>query len=140
MLIALPLGLWIFSLLCDIIYRTPFGGPAWLTVAFYTLIEGIVGALMAAVPGLIDYSYVKKESNKIKKIGAAHMILNLTVVFLYVINAFIRKNDPASNIGFGLSIAANILLGASGWLGGEMVYVHHVAVEEKESEERRKAA
>lgn len=53
-LVALPIGLWIFSLVSDVIYLTKWGGPVWNDVAFYTMAGGFGSALLAAVPGLID--------------------------------------------------------------------------------------
>src|SRR5215212_3435021 len=46
MLVALPIGLWVFSLVSDIIYRAGWGSAVWNDVAFYTLAGGIVGALL----------------------------------------------------------------------------------------------
>jgi uncharacterized membrane protein len=53
-LVAFPIGLWIFSIISDLIFKLGYGGPVWNDVAFYTLAGGIVGALVAALPGLID--------------------------------------------------------------------------------------
>ena len=49
MLVAIPIGLWIFSLICDLI--RVFGGtsPNWEIVAWYSMVGGILGALVAAV-------------------------------------------------------------------------------------------
>jgi uncharacterized membrane protein len=54
MLVPLAIGLWIFSLVCDLIHLRAGADAVWATVAFYTMGGGIVGALLAAVPGLID--------------------------------------------------------------------------------------
>ena len=54
MLIPLPIGLWIFSLAADIIFRAG-GNPSWSTVAYYSMAGGIVGAIIAAVPGFLDF-------------------------------------------------------------------------------------
>ncbi|PYK45814.1 MAG: hypothetical protein DME46_03105 [Verrucomicrobia bacterium] len=40
MLVALPIGLWIFSVVSDLIFKFSFGGPVWSDVAFYTLAGG----------------------------------------------------------------------------------------------------
>jgi uncharacterized membrane protein len=54
MLVSVPIGLWIFALVCDVIFV--FGGAAiWHTVALYCIAAGVVGALLAAVPGFLDY-------------------------------------------------------------------------------------
>ncbi len=125
MLVPIPIGLWLFSLVCDLVHR--FGGtsPNWEIVAYYTMIGGIVGALVAAVPGLIDLVSLPPG---VKRIGLMHMGLNLAVVALYAINAWLRR-DGVGDGEIWLSVLSVALLGVSGWLGGEMVYARGVAVE-----------
>ena len=58
------------------------------------------------------------------------MGINLTVVVLYGTNLWLRTtNPPGAGLPIALSVVGVIMLGISGWLGGEMVYVHGVAVE-----------
>ena len=128
MLVALPIGLWIFSLASDVIYAMGWGGVTWKETALFTMAGGIVGALLAAVPGLIDLLSI--TNGKVKKIGIWHMSLNLVVVALYAINFWFRYSASVSaGTTIWLSVIGIGLLGVSGWLGGEMVYVHGVAVE-----------
>jgi uncharacterized membrane protein len=127
MLVAVPIGLWIFSLISDVIFRAGWGSTVWNDVAFYTMAGGLVGALLAAVPGLIDLISL---SGKAKTIGIWHMCINLLVVGLFALNLWLRMPGRSSgNLPLMLSIIGVLLLGISGWLGGEMVYVHRVAVE-----------
>jgi uncharacterized membrane protein len=128
MLVVFPIGLWVFSLIADLIYQWDWGGHAWSVVAYYTMAGGIVGALLAAIPGLIDLLSI--ENPKAKRIGVAHMVINLVVVALYAVNLFIRSQGVYSgNVGVALSVAGVALLSLSGWLGGELVYVYGVAIE-----------
>ena len=127
MLVAIPIGLWIFSLVCDLIHASGSANPAWTTVAFYTMGGGIVGALLAAVPGLIDLLSLPPGP---RKTALTHMAINLTVVALYVINFWLRLSAPGQPGKLvWLSLISVGLLAVSGWLGGKMVYVHGVAVE-----------
>ena len=126
MLVAIPIGLWIFSLVCDLIFRFGSTNPNWEIVAKYTLVAGIVGALIAAVPGFID---MLSLSWPVKRIALMHMAINLTVVALYVVNAWMRRKG-VSDAAILLSVIAIAMLAVSGWLGGKMVYIHGVAVEE----------
>lgn len=127
MLVPLPIGLWIFSLACDLI-RLMEGDIIWSTVALYALAGGIIGAVIAALPGLIDL--LDMSASKAKRIGIWHMAINLTLVAMYLVNFLWRRNaEPGAMGPLALSILAVLLLGVSGWLGGEMVYVHGVAVE-----------
>lgn len=125
MLVSIPIGLWVFSLVCDLVFRFGSGNPNWEVVGKYTLIAGIVGALVAAVPGFIDMLSLPWN---VKRIALAHMAINLTVVALYVVNAWLRRKG-VSDAAIWLSVIAIALLLVSGWLGGRMVFVHGVAVE-----------
>ena len=125
MLVAFPIGLWVFSLVCDFIYRAQHT-PIWNDLAFYTIAGGIIGALLAAVPGLIDLFSLRDRA---QKIGIAHMIINLVVVGLYCWNFWLRSTGSHGRAPLALSVIAVILLAISGWLGGEMVYVYGVAVQ-----------
>ena len=128
MLVALPIGLWIFSLVSDVIYVMKWGSSIWNDVAFYTMAGGIAGALLAAVPGFVDFLSMSKGT--IRTIALWHMSINLTMVVLYGANLWLRTtNFPGARLPIALSLVGVILLGISGWLGGEMVYVHGIAVE-----------
>lgn len=131
MLVPLPIGLWLFSLIADIC--AVFGGNAseWRTVALYTMAGGIVGALLAAVPGLIDLTSLSPGPRK--RTALAHMSINLTVVALYAWNLWLRINGSTGALVLGLSVVAIALLVVSGWLGGKMVYELRVGVSESES-------
>ena len=126
MLVAIPIGLWVFSLVCDLVLA--FGGTSenWAIVARYTMVGGIVGALVAAVPGFIDMLSLPAA---VKRIAILHMSVNLTVDALYVVNVYLRVRGVESSTPVWLSVIAVLLLLVSGWLGGKMVYVHGVAVE-----------
>lgn len=127
MLVPLPIGLWIFSLVCDLIHAGGSTNPAWPTVALYTMGGGIVGALLAAVPGLIDLLSLPPGP---RKTAIAHMTINLVVVALYVVNFWLRLPAPENPGGLvWLSLLSVALLAVSGWLGGKMVYEHGVAVD-----------
>ena len=126
MLVAIPIGLWVFSLICDLIHLGGGTSENWQIVARYTLVGGIFGALVAAVPGFIDMLALPWGT---KRIALMHMSINLTVVALYVVNWYLRMRGAESNTPVWLSVIAIAMLLVSGWLGGKMVYVHGVAVE-----------
>lgn len=138
MLVPLPIGLWIFSLFCDVMLFLD-GKVIWSSLALYTMAGGIVGALIAALPGLVDL--LTMPASRPKRIGIWHMAINLSLVALYLANFFWRRQVEPTALGpVALSLLAVLLLGLSGWLGGEMVYVHGVAVEPvggKDKEQRK---
>jgi uncharacterized membrane protein len=133
MLIPFPIALWIFSFVCDLMSRVgPYGAfglsvSGWSDMAFYTMAGGIVGALAASVFGLGDYRTLTDPATI--RVARAHLVLNVAIVSLYLINFAVRLGTAAPGLGsILLSAVALLLLGVSGWLGGELVYVHGVAV------------
>lgn len=125
MLIPIPIGLWIFSLVSDLFSLAPNASQNWQTVAYFTMAGGVIGAFLAAVPGIIDMLSLPPPQ---KRIALTHMSINIVVVILYLINLWQRSHGDPSLLPLWLSLAGIALLGASGWLGGKMVYEHGVGV------------
>ena len=147
MLIPFPIALWIFSFVADLIYLWR-GNAIWRDwIAFYSLLAGIIGAAAAAVPGIIDWLTIKEP--EVKKIADWHARLNVIALLIFAASFYLRTTSGARLIGSSytvallLSIVGLILITISGWLGGEMVYRHGVAVEPQHdasvAEERAKA-
>jgi uncharacterized membrane protein len=126
MLVVFPIGLWVFSLVADLIYAGNHN-EVWRDTAYYAMAGGVIGALAAAIPGAIDlFSMTDRDT---KRIGIIHMTLNLTIVVLFLINLWWRTQVASEAVGpVWLSIISVGLLLVSGWLGGEMVYVRGAGV------------
>ncbi|HZD41225.1 MAG TPA: DUF2231 domain-containing protein, partial [Terriglobales bacterium] len=86
-LIVFPIGLWVFSLISDFIFLLG-GNAAWSEVAFYTMVGGLIGALLAAVPGFFDMFSISDP--KVGKIAWNHMILNLIATAIFALNLYLR--------------------------------------------------
>ncbi len=139
MLVAFPIGLWVFALVCDVM-RAAGGNSAWQMVATYCIAAGIVGAVVAAVPGLIDYFSINEAA--MKRIANLHLLINLGAVVIFGIDLWLRFRMPVeSYLPLGMSIMGVLAIGFGGWLGGEMVYVKGMAVEavEKLAEKGRES-
>jgi uncharacterized membrane protein len=121
MLVTLPIGLWVFSMVCDFGFIIT-GDSRWAATAYFTLGGGIVGALLAAVPGFIDLLGLHEP--RAHRVGLYHMILNLAIVVIQAANFWLRtQQEVAGALPRGISIVAVAALIASGWLGGHMVHV-----------------
>jgi uncharacterized membrane protein len=130
MLVVFPLGLFATSLAFDLV-RLAGGGEGFSVAAFYMIAAGIIGGLAAAVFGLVDYLAIPRQT-RAKAIGAAHGLLNLAIVALFVFSWGIRVRDPAAVHGAAILLSAMAVLLAlvSGWLGGELVDRLGVGVDE----------
>jgi uncharacterized membrane protein len=141
MLVVFPIGLWVFSLISDLVFL--LGGDArWNDVAFYAMAGGLIGAVLAAVPGFVDMFSISDK--KVGKIAWNHMVLNLIAVVIFAIDFYLRLSNPAGIVlSIVLSVAGVLFIAVSSWLGGEMVYVHGMGVQQQSAgstrEERRKA-
>lgn len=122
MLIVIPLGLFIFSVICDILYFST-GGEAFSRAAFYNIAGGIIGGLLAALFGLIDYVAIP-TATRAKRVGTWHLFGNLGVILLFSFSWIIRNSSGAGAtpiLAFGISVVALLLGAITAWLGGELV-------------------
>jgi len=134
MLVHLPIGLLLLSFVFDVIGKIAGPGDtsrAFVRPAFYTMLFGVVAALLAAVPGLADYSSIRRD-HPARRTATWHMLLNVTVVAIYVVNLALRRGrlDDVSVrvLPFVLSLIAVGMLSFSGYLGGILVYDDGIGV------------
>jgi len=131
-LIPFPLGLWTFSLIADLIYYFGSHDYLWVNVAFYTLFGGLIGAVLAAIPGIIDYFSIRDR--KVASIAAWHARCNLMALLVFGASLYLRTDSGARIVNGSLTIPVLLsflgvlLISVSGWLGGELVFKHHVGV------------
>src|SRR4051812_49391834 len=88
LLITLPIGMFVFSLISDLIYAAGWGSSLWRSVAFYNLGGGIISALIAAIPGAIDL-FSLSDSN-VKRTGVLHMAMMLLSVAVFAVDFWLR--------------------------------------------------
>jgi uncharacterized membrane protein len=127
MLVPFPIGLWVFSFVADIVFLMGWGSPVWNDVAFYTMAGGTIAALLAAPFGLFDFLSIRDP--RTRQIGATHLALNLVIVAMFAADLWLRtQTGTSAGLPVIISFVAVSLLLVSGWLGGEMVYVHGAGV------------
>jgi len=130
MLIPFPFGLLGTAALFDIIYlfvSDPATANTISTVSFWMMAAGIVGGLVAAPFGLIDYLAIP-NGTRAKSVGLLHGVGNVFVLVLFALSWWMRYNSPVTatshrptTAAIVASLVAFALAGATGWLGGELV-------------------
>src|SRR5437868_12170899 len=81
-LVTVPIGAWIAALVFDIVSRAGDDGPSFAKGAYWLVGIGIVGALVAALFGLMDLLAIPRRTPAFRT-GLTHLILNLVVVALF---------------------------------------------------------
>ena len=130
MLIVFPIGLFATAVIFDIVYLAT-GNPVFPTVSFYMIAAGVVGGLLAAIFGLIDWLALPNNS-RAKGIGGWHGIGNVVIVVLFAASWLLRGNNPnfvPDTFALALSFAGVALALITAWIGGELVYRLGVGVD-----------
>jgi len=138
MLVTVPVGAWIASLVFDAASRT-VSGPDFLAQGSEWLIGiGLIGALAAAVAGLLDF-YVIPAKTRVYRIVVTHMSLNLVVIVAFGFDFFWRYSQyhhpgPVPLAQLALSAAGIVFLAVSGYLGGKLAYRYGVRVADEQTQ------
>lgn len=128
-LIPFPIAFLIGTLLFDVLGYIQDSESFWKT-GMYLEIAGIAFALIAAVPGVIDYIYTVPPKSSAKRRASFHGLINTSMVVVFGIALFYRQ-DPSSSplLIIGLESLGAILLFIAGWLGGTLVYRNQIGVD-----------
>ncbi len=132
MMVALPVGLILWTFAASLIYIATGGAHMWYSVAFWTDLAAMIALLVAALPGFGDYLTMAIHTDA-RGLATIHMGVNVLTLLLFLA-AFLIMLDDRATAG-GLLIAAVVLQGVAaglvtigGWIGGEMVFRHHLAM------------
>src|SRR5947209_806892 len=87
-IVHFPIALFGISAVLDIASYSG-GGNALTRGAFYALGLGLIGAALAAIPGLADYTTIRAD-HPARGTAMWHLILNVTAVLLYVVSWSLR--------------------------------------------------
>lgn len=132
--VTIPIGAWAASLVFDVVSYQAGQPEVFATGALWLIGIGIVGALLAALFGVLDLVAIPRGT-KAFRTGIIHMGLNLTVVVLFAAGFFLRVGPldqaPVALIPLLVSVVALTLLAVSGWLGGKLAYTYGVRVVEE---------
>ena len=123
--IAFYIGTLIFDTLAFLYQDSGYG-----ITGKYLHIAGIIGAVIAAVPGIIDFLYTVPPDSSAKKRGAKHGIINSVVLVIFVIALYLkfRATLPAYIILL-IEVIGVAMTGVAGWIGGTLVHRNQIGVD-----------
>jgi uncharacterized membrane protein len=133
LLVTVPVGAFASSLIFDILTHTRAHGlPYLVDGAWWLIYVGLIGALIVAVFGLVDYRTIPRGTPAATT-ARRHVTLNAVMVVLFTIDFVWRAGDHLDQDKtrwgqLALSAVAVAFLGAACWFGGKLTYHYGVRV------------
>jgi uncharacterized membrane protein len=126
--VPLPMGVLSFALVTDLAYvatRDRFWARSSETLIFAGLVTGAVAATLGAA------DFLGRERTRRHGEAWLHAGGNIAVLGISALNLALRRDHRTKAIvpaGLMLSAISGMLLGVTGWLGGELTYRHRIGV------------
>ena len=128
MLIPYPFALLSSAVVFDAGARA--GRTSWSRTARHLTNAGLATALVAAVPGIVDYFGSVPPRTNARRTATQHALSNVSGLVCFALARFRRDPDDGHlpNSGLALTLLGTGLLSLGGWLGGQLVYHEHIGV------------
>jgi uncharacterized membrane protein len=141
MIVAFPITFYTLTPIAYGIYQFGSHGLFWYHLAFFSNIVGVITAVLAAVPGFIDWAFGIPNTSAAKSRGLLHMGLNVAALILFVISGAMLLGNwdiPLDNVvsPFVLSVIGALTTGFAGYHGWELIATHKVGVTLTPEQER----
>lgn len=144
MLIGFPVTCYTGTLVGFAVYAAT-GDQFWLNLAIALNVVGVGSALLAALPGLVDWAFGIPRGSAAKTVGLAHAGLNVTALVLFAVSLGMyvtHWNGPATGttLGLALTSAGVACTVAAGFLGWMLVQDYHIGIRLTPTQERDELA
>jgi nitrite reductase/ring-hydroxylating ferredoxin subunit/uncharacterized membrane protein len=132
MLIPFPIAFLLGGTVADFV-GTIGDRAGWSIGASYLLIAGVVTALLAAVPGAVDYFRAVPPNSSGRKRATKHAIVNVSAVVIFIVAIALKGWPPreAGAVVLVIEVVGAGLLTFGGWLGGTLVSRNFISVEHR---------
>jgi nitrite reductase/ring-hydroxylating ferredoxin subunit/uncharacterized membrane protein len=131
-LVGFPIAMWVGGFIFELIgARWP--NPGLSAAGFYCVIAGCIWAVMAAIPGIVDFLFTIPPNSSAKRRGLIHGVLNTLNLLLFIYVAY-RLGSPlaqADGVTMLLMLIGLISLTIAGWMGATLVYRNQIGVERR---------
>jgi nitrite reductase/ring-hydroxylating ferredoxin subunit/uncharacterized membrane protein len=129
-LIPFPLAFLVGAFLFHLCGRLLERPPIW-TTGSHLAVAGIGMALLAAVPGFIDYRHSVPPDSSAKRRATRHALVNLSGVALFGVSWLLHGRGAPGVPDLLLEAIGAGLLGLGGWLGGVLVSRNQISVDHR---------
>jgi len=138
MLVPFPIAFNTATMACCIIYGVN-ADVFWFQVAFICNCVAVVAALIAMLPGLIDWLYIPELADA-KATGLKHMVANIFSLGFFTASAIVLFTNksyahPPIQTNIILTVFGFLVMLYAGFKGWSMVQKHHMGVDPMTKEE-----
>jgi nitrite reductase/ring-hydroxylating ferredoxin subunit/uncharacterized membrane protein len=132
MLIPFPLAFLVGALAADVAGLV-FDWTLLPGTAGILAMAGIAMAVVAAIPGAVDYFRTVPPDSSGKTRATRHALANLGAVALFAVGLLVRGGVDASPTlaSVGIWAVGGVLLAMGGWMGGTLVYRNQIGVDHR---------
>lgn len=131
LLVTIPVGAWVLSFAFDLAAHAGNEEYVYARGAFWLIGLGIIGAVAAAVPGILDLLTIARGTRAFRT-GITHLVLSDVALLAFIISFVVRRGgdslQAASVPVMALSVVALACLAVSAWLGVRLTYRYGVRV------------
>ncbi|WP_404785130.1 DUF2231 domain-containing protein [Altericista sp. CCNU0014] len=101
----------------------------WARASLWLIGAGFITGIVAALTGILDF--LKIDRVRKRSAGWVHLFGNVAALLITLVNWILRYSNPVEAVipqGIVLSILVSVILGVTGWYGGELAYRHKIGV------------
>lgn len=129
MLIVVPSTIFPLLVFLDVLYFFGVGGEGLWVAAYWIAVAGVASTAAAIVPGVVDLAAIPNET-RAHRTAVWHLVTGSLTFVAYAAAVWARWPAGVERFALqtGIDVVGTALIVVQGWLGGELVYKHHLAV------------
>lgn len=130
-LVTFPIAFLAGAFILDMLWLFT-GNSGYEDAAVYATAGGLMSGVVAAIPGIIDYTYSVPPASSASRRGGWHAALNGCALLLFTCTLLMRlKTDAAPALILLIEGLGVTLLGVAGWMGGTLVVRNQIGVDHR---------
>lgn len=133
MIVAFPITFYTLTPIAFGVYNWVSSNVFWYKLGYFCCFAGVATALLAAIPGFMDWFFGIPKNTAARKRGALHMTLNVSALVIFAVIAYsiygTWNSAPASVAPtFVFSLIGVLITMTAGYHGWEMIARHKMGV------------